>query len=384
RAAGEVGFDAEAVVSAVEFQLPRVERQDVGHRIALEHANDLGQQLEGVLERNTVTYILSFYPRELEFDGAYHRLRVKADLPRGARLSHRSGYYAPRSFQDLHPLEKALLASQSIAAAAPRRDIDIALLAAPFRASPELAYVPVIVEVDGRSLLSGQTGDAVNVEIYIYATNARGEMRDFVTQIVSYDLRNARQRMIDTGIKYYGHLDLVPDDYLLRVLVRNAETGKTAVASQNLTVPDYKNAAPHVLPPLFLEPPNRWLMAREPSRGDNGGDVAYPFVLKGDPFIPSAWPTVRRGEDARLCLVAYHLSGPLELEARVLDDRGSVPSGGELTLIERTATGIDGVEKLLASFDPLELDAGDYTLEVTVHHVETGAETSSAIPIRIQ
>ncbi|MEM1177639.1 MAG: VWA domain-containing protein [Acidobacteriota bacterium] len=349
-----------------------------------EDANDLGQQLENVLERNTVTYVLSFYPNELQFDGAYHRLKVKADLPRGTRLSHRSGYYAPRSFNDLHPMEKALLASQSIAAAAPRREIDVDLLAAPFRASPELAYVPVILEVEGRSLLSGHTGDVLNVEIYVYVTNARGEMRDFVTQIVSYDLRTLRSLMIGSGIKYYGHLDLVPDDYLLRVLVRNAETGKTAVASQNLTVPEYGEAQLEVLPPFFLEPPNRWFMVREESKGDNES-VVYPFVVNGEPYIPSAKPEIRQGEGARFCLVAYNLGdGPLEIEAQVLDEQGPIELGGELSLLERTVTGIDGVDKLLASFDPLDLGAGEYTLEVAVRNVETGARQQSTIPIRIQ
>ncbi|MEM8994153.1 MAG: VWA domain-containing protein [Acidobacteriota bacterium] len=349
-----------------------------------ENTNDLGRQLEDVLGRNTVTYVLSFYPRQLDFDGAYHRLRVKADLPRGARLSHRPGYFAPRRFQELHPLEKTLLASQSIAAATPRRDFDIAVLAAPFRASPGLSYVPVIVEIDGRSLLAAQTAGTLGVEIYIYATDARGEVRDFVTQLVSYDLRGSRSTLADGGVKYYGHLDLVPGRYRLRVLVRNADTGKTAVARQDLEVPDYGKAMPEALPPLFLEPPDQWLMAREPTEEDDGA-VAYPFVLKGEPYVPSARPVVRRGERARFSLVAYHLGeGPLELEARVSSDRGPVSAAGELTLIERTVTGAAGVDKLLASFDPSGLDVGDYTFEVMVRHAESGAEALGMIPLRVE
>src|SRR6185436_14647016 len=55
--------------------------------------NNLGQQLDSVLERTSVTYLLTFERSDLKLDGSYHRVRVKAKLPPGARLSHRVGYY---------------------------------------------------------------------------------------------------------------------------------------------------------------------------------------------------------------------------------------------------------------------------------------------------
>src|SRR6185369_13682373 len=100
-------------------------------------ANNLGDQLNRLLTRTSLTYVLTFERSDLKTDGAYHRLRVKvAKLPVGARLAHRTGYYAPRPFKDLSPLEKNLLASDRIAAGTPRRDIAMNVLLAPFRASP--------------------------------------------------------------------------------------------------------------------------------------------------------------------------------------------------------------------------------------------------------
>src|SRR4051812_3540249 len=109
-------------------------------------ANNLRDPLNRVLARTSVTYLLSFERSDLKSDGAYHRLRVKAKLPPGAKLTHRAGYYAPRPFQQLDPLERNLLASDGIASAAARRDLDLNVLAAPFRATPARAYVPVIIE----------------------------------------------------------------------------------------------------------------------------------------------------------------------------------------------------------------------------------------------
>ncbi|HET9208941.1 MAG TPA: VWA domain-containing protein, partial [Thermoanaerobaculia bacterium] len=107
-------------------------------------ANNLREPLDRMLEKTSVTYLLTFERSDLKTDGAYHRLRVKAKLPPGAKLTHRAGYYAPRPFQQLDPLERSLLASDGIASAAPRRDLDLNVLTAPFRATPQRAYVPVI------------------------------------------------------------------------------------------------------------------------------------------------------------------------------------------------------------------------------------------------
>jgi VWFA-related protein len=344
-------------------------------------ANNLGEQLDRVLERTDVTYLLTFQRADLKPDGAYRKLRVKANLPSGARLSHRSGYYAPRPFRDLHPLEKNLLASDGIASAAPRRDLDLQVLAAPFRAQSQLAYVPVIIEVGGRSLLAGQSNDKLNVELYTYVSNDRGEMKGFFSQVVALDLAKTRQTVLATGLKYYGHLDLPPGQYRIRVLVRNAETGKTGVESIALAVPPYDSAQPVLLPPLFLEAPGSWLLVRERvGQGQQQASVVYPFTLNGEPYVPAARPALSAEAPARLCLVAYNLpKGQVNIAGEVLGADGQPLPGGRLAVVERTTTGIEGLDKLVATFQPTGLKAGDYVLRVAVTDPATGSrKTNSA------
>ncbi|HXT22984.1 MAG TPA: VWA domain-containing protein, partial [Thermoanaerobaculia bacterium] len=168
------------------------------------NANDFGDQLEHVLERSEVTYLLTFERSDLEANGAYRRLRVEGkDLPSGARLSYRTGYYAPRPFKDLDPIEKNLLAGDAIANAVPRRDIAVHALAAPFRATPKLSYVPVVLELQGARLLAGHDEDQLDLEIYAYASDSQGKMRDFFTQSVRLDLGKTRRILGETWLKYY-------------------------------------------------------------------------------------------------------------------------------------------------------------------------------------
>jgi VWFA-related protein len=347
-------------------------------------ANNLGQPLQRVLERTSVTYLLTFERADLKPDGAYHRLRVKAKLPPGARLSHRAGYYAPRPFKDLDPLEKSLLASDSIASAAPRRDVELNVLAAPFRAGEALSYVPVILEIGGRSLLAGQTGDKLSVEIYSYVSDAKGQMRDFFNQRVALELGKNRRAMEEGGIKYYGHFDLEPGSYQVRVLVRNAETGRTGVQTVPVEVPTYSQAAPVLLPPFFMEDRQKWLLVREQEGGGAQQTVVYPFTVEGEPYVPAARPVLQREKPARLCLVAYNLGkGDLAVQGRVLAADGKAFAAGRLSKVERTATGIQGLDKLVATFDPSGLNAGDYVLQVAVTDPATGHKEASSLPFHV-
>jgi VWFA-related protein len=60
------------------------------------NSNDVGLLVREMEAITRVTYLLTFAPRALEHDGGYHRLEVRvAGLPRGARVVHRPGYYAP-------------------------------------------------------------------------------------------------------------------------------------------------------------------------------------------------------------------------------------------------------------------------------------------------
>ena len=347
-------------------------------------ANNFGDELESALARSSVTYLLTFNATDVPFDGAYHRIRIKADTPPGANLSYRKGYYAPRPFQDLHPLEKNLLASGSIASAEVKADLDIDVLTAPFRASESHAYVPVIIEVGGESLLEQHEEDVMSVEFYGYATDARGEMRDFFTQMVSLNVASNRGPLGRKGLKYYGHLDLPSGDYLVRVLVRNAQTGRTAVRAVPLAIPEWVAGDPVLLPPFFPEPPATWHLARE-TEGRYQKNVIYPFTVNGEPYIPSARPNLRSNDKAQVCLVAYNLGdGTVALDGRILDESGEpAAEGATIEVVERTVTGIRGLDKILATFDPEGLDAGTYTLEVGLLNEENGRSSVNSIPFTI-
>jgi VWFA-related protein len=343
-------------------------------------ANELHDQLVRVLDRSSVTYVLSFEPQDLPWDGSYRPLRVRVNAPRGTQVAHRTGYFAPRPFQELDPIERQLLASGAIAAAEARQELDLELLVAPFRAGAAAAYVPLIVEVGGERLLEGHDEEALELEIFAYVTDQRGEVRDFLAQQISLDLSRGREAIRQTGVKYYGHLELAPGEYLVRLLARNTATGRAGLLVRPLEVPHWARDEPALLPPFFVEPPGRWVLVRAQDQ-DQRGMVVYPFVVDGDPFIPAARPPLRSRGRAALCLMAYNLGpGDITVEMVVLGPEGSPVDGGRLTDLERTVTGIEGLDRFVATFEPRGLSPGGYTLQLAATDPATGLTRVSSAP----
>lgn len=82
----------------------------------------------------------------------------------------------------------ALTAGQALVGAEEMKQVQTAVLAAPFPVDNGPWYVPVLIEVDGPSLTAGMEGGAFGTDIYAYAFDAEGRVRDFFSQTVGLDL----------------------------------------------------------------------------------------------------------------------------------------------------------------------------------------------------
>lgn len=341
---------------------------------------NLGDAMEEMLERNSVTYLLAFQPRNLKPDGKFRRLRVRLkDAPRGTRVVHRPGYYPPRTYEQTSPFERALGSAQAVMGGVETGDIDAAVLATGFPAASGKPYAPVLITARGEDLLAGVEGDVLPIEIYAYALDENGVVRDFFSTRMGLDLAQAGAAIRQSGIKYWGHFDLDPGLYSARVLLRNDVTGRRALATAVLDVP---GDGPVLQPPLFPEPPTKWLLLREDA-SEQRQDVAFPFLLEGAPFIPAARPEVASGGEAQISLVGMNLAaGAISVRAQIFGANGEVVAGGgEIVLEANQASG--ALSRLNGKFVAgKKLDPGDYTLTVTVTDSANGQHSSST-PIRV-
>lgn len=343
--------------------------------------NNLAQAMEKVLDNTSVTYVLSFQPEKGK-PGEYHKLKVELkNAARGTNVSYRPGYFSPKPYGQLNPLEKLFEASSRLMGGEEAGTVPGAVMAAPFRNpggnAGDKAYVPVLIEADGPALLGSQPPSALPVEVYVYALDAAGAIQDFLYQQLGLDVAKAGPGLRQGGLKFVGHLDLPPGEYSVRTLVRNGASGAFSLRVVPLTVPAF-GKGPALLPPLFPDPAaNRWVLVREAPRG--GPQIDYPFMARQQPYVPASRPVLTPGAEVPLALVGYDLgAGDLKATARVLAADGKEAGTGGVRVLQREATAAGGPDRLLAAFRPPALPPGEYTLSVTLTGAAGAASATSA------
>jgi VWFA-related protein len=343
--------------------------------------NQVAGAMDELIERTGLTYILAFSPADLEHDGSFHNLKVKLVAgPRGARVVHRPGYFAPRPYSELSAAERRIQTAGLVTGGEPGGEIPIDVLAAPFPGLTE-AYVPVLLEIDGPSLLAAAGDDAVvPLEIYIYAISESGRVADYAAQALTLDLGKLRQALAHGGYKFWAHFQLAPDRYVVRALVRNVATGETGLRLLDLAVPDPAAPAPWLLPPLFADPGGRWLIGQEAGRPD----VEYPFSLGGEAFVPAARAVLRRGQPAALSLFGFHLGdGDPAVSAELIGAGGAAtPAPGIVIATRETVAGQEGWIRFGATMSELDAEPGDYRLVVTLRSPD--GVLSSDLPVTLR
>jgi VWFA-related protein len=349
----------------------------------IRNANQLSGDLKQLIERTDLVYVLAFQPKGLSKPGAFHELKVKVRVP-ASKVSARSGYYEPRPYRNLTPMER-VLASGDLLSGGGGSQLPVTMLVAPFASSGRVAQVPVILEIPGKALLEGDTSSVTGVLVYAYASDSRGVLTDYLTQEITLDLKLARAKLETGGIKYYGTLFLPPGRYTLRALVRNAFTGRSALSTAALTVPATPGGAPTVLPFFFQDPAAPWAMVKtNPRPNPSAVSLEYPFAIGGEAFIPAALPVVASGSVAQIAVVTYNFapgSDPLQVLPEVLGPEGK-PRKADIQVVRRSDRERGGARTLLLSFKPEGLEPGRYALRVRVSdRAQKSAEASAEFEV---
>ncbi|HQR68122.1 MAG TPA: VWA domain-containing protein, partial [Thermoanaerobaculia bacterium] len=346
------------------------------------NSNDVSGHLRKLQEQTSLVYLLSYTPAELTEPGRYHALSVKVKAP-GAHASTRSGYYEPRGWSRMTPMERRLLAAQQIAWGLPRSDIAARAIATPFLAAEgQRARVPVILEIPGAPLVKNAAGEALNLEVFAYATDKALKVKDLLTQTIALDLARVGPRLAAAGIKFYGELSLPPGTYWLKILVRIAETGRSGLLIVPVTVPPEETRGLVALGPVFHEAPAPWIMVKAVPRAPSGAPPPYPFVSDGSSFVPSAGAPLDPSADAPFSVFLYNPPAGGDL---ALPGKGGVRIGtAAISRLSASRLGPDAPVNLLCSFRPEKLATGTYSLRISVTERRSGAtgETLAFFEVR--
>jgi tetratricopeptide (TPR) repeat protein len=254
----------------------------------------------------------------------------------------------------------------------------------PFGADSSSAYVPVMVQVAGGGLVSEDSEGQLPLEFYAYASSEEGEVKDFFGEKLTFDLDAVGHQIAGTGVRFYGHLDLEPGDYAVRMMVRDARTGASSVEVVPLSVPDFSVEHLAVMPPLIPQGMDRWVSVRENKERAGLRVVDYPFMFKDQAFVPAVQPTFQSDQVVAVSLVASSSNdGYLEVGSLILKADGTPAPGTHLRVLEREKIEGTGLERMVAIFEVPNLPGGDYSLVVTMSDPAVGTIESGTLEFRL-
>jgi len=336
-----------------------------------QNSNDLSHDFDKLMRQQEVVYVLGFRTSSTA-SGKFHELKVRVKgAPSGSNVSHRAGYYESGGE---NALERTLTNAEVIMNDIPENDVRIATLVAAMPGKSK-GEVPVIVEINGGDLTRGAKSQTIIADLYIYAFDDEGVVRDRVYQRLSIDIAKAGEQLKNGGVKYYGTLSLPPGRYAVKSLVRIPESEKKGFSRTDVNVPGTDDIA--VLPPLFGDLPGQWVMVKGAQHIDRD---TYPFHLDGEPFMPSAVARIHTGQTRHFMLFVYNATADeLSWEATLTNASGTRAAAPKLV---RELQG-DFVTKLVFQYDSAGVGPGDAKLDIVVHKKGSSDARRASVPLLV-
>ena len=354
----------------------------------LRNDNNFKAQLDRLLTRTSLVYVLAFQTEKTAQEGKFHELKVKVHAP-GAHVSARAGYYERRQFRRLSPIERNLSTADVLANEVRVHDVPLTVSAVAIPKGPTRATVPIWIDVSGGALLSGQKGENLQAEIFVYAYDSENVLRDFIAQSVELSIASVAEKLARGHLKYCASLDLPPGTYRIRVLVRNVETGRLGLAVLPFEVPAWETPRAYLAAPIFLEDSERDVLVRGRRIASAQEDNFPEYPLLDSPpqtLVPTSSPEIHAGRSSAVSVVAYHFGSQgfesLRVGGSVLSDDGR-PVGEAVLAVRGHSTSAGGRSTLLLDFTPAALPPGRYALRVFLVDGATGVSAHASAPFLV-
>ncbi|MGZ8780671.1 MAG: VWA domain-containing protein [Thermoanaerobaculia bacterium] len=339
------------------------------------NATDLTENFAQLLKQQETLYLLAFEAKA-DKPGKFHAVKVKVSGAKGAKVTHRAGYY--ESLPKSSPVEQTLTLADIMMTDADVKELPLSVTAMPLPSKSGGARLPVVVELPGEALLKGVTGNAVTANLFVYAFDEEYQIQDFLQQRIGLDLAKSGAALRGAGLRYVGMLTLPPGRYAVKALARVEETGRVGFLRTDIDVP--ATNGPAVLPPVFVSDRPGWINVAAPG---TGASAVAAFTAAGKAFVPDRNASLKSDRAYRVALFLHDTpSESLEISPLIVGADGS-SQVAPLSLVGRTQPDSEGSSKLLFELKPANIAAGDYKLQLTVKAKE-GQTSVVDVPFRIE
>jgi VWFA-related protein len=202
---------------------------------------DFGRVFQSVQADSSGYYLLGYYSSDAVRDGRWRRISVKVgNLPSGAHLRYREGYYAPKNFGVFTTEDRERQLEEAMRSATPEVELPVAVETGQFRVTQDQVFVPIAAKLAPSALQWAQKRGS-HEAAFDFAAEVResrssrvvGALRDTIT--VKLDAGRYEQ-ISQRALLYQGGMLLAPGVYQLKFLARENESGRIGTFEEQITL----------------------------------------------------------------------------------------------------------------------------------------------------
>jgi VWFA-related protein len=203
------------------------------------NSNDLDMGFRKVGTLSDVYYVLTFSPRDLKYDGRFHKLKVSLVNPAGFTIQARRGYFAPKTSVDTATRAKEEI-EQAVYSQDQLMELPIDVHTQFYKINEAEVRLAVLTHLDLSSVRFRKEQDRHlnNLTFVTVLFDQDGKYVMGKEKLVELRLRDATlARFSQTGVTLKTEFDLKPGTYLVRQIVRDSEAGQLSGLNRTVEIP---------------------------------------------------------------------------------------------------------------------------------------------------
>jgi VWFA-related protein len=283
---------------------------DTGGKALLDN-NDLARGI--VQAQNSVSsyYIIGYYATNSALDGKFRRIKITLNNGLSASLDFRQGYFAGKTFGKFTTSEKERQLEDALMLGDPVTELTIAMEIDYFQLNRAEYFVPVAIKIPGRELALARKGGAEHTLIDFI-----GEVKDDYGSTIQnvrdrVDVKLSGEtaaRLAKQPIEYATSFTLLPGKYKIKLLARDAETGRIGTYETTFVIPNLNKEVQRI-PVSSVVLSSQRVDLKEAIynavKSKEQAETTNPLVQEGEKLIPSVTRVFSKSRQMYIYLQAY-------------------------------------------------------------------------------
>lgn len=348
------------------------------------HFNDVARYESVANDIQNITsnyYVLGYYIDE-KWDGKYHEIKVKVQR-KGCKVYAQGGFFNPKPFAEFSEMEKRFHLFDLAMSENPQFQVPYILpsIALPFSEN-EGSNLVMLSEISIDKIKEVTKGET---EVLSFNLDEENNIANYMEGKINFYTIHQKK------IYLYSISSLSPGKHECRLVLRDIKTGKGAVASSLVVIPEASGPGIKLFPPLLLIPEKQAVylnFSKDQKKGTEKKSLSLKDIY---PFLPNNFSPLVEEVDrgilklpAVLRLSIVDVQGyEIEISAHLIDHSSNkkIPLSNSPILYSEKK---EGIEVLLVEFRLPELEPGKYSLEIIAEEMttQTRSQVSRTFKIR--